>query len=116
MPCLGLGSFNALLMFRRFRLNVIRFLWLPRGVTESTLRDAIERSSLTLLASYEERAARTRSISRFRASTRLVNRSRAKNQLSPSEIAMRHGSAGWTRHCHERPVQEWRSAEDVVGC
>jgi hypothetical protein len=44
--------------FRRFRLNVIGFLRLPLGVSESTLRDVIKGSSVNLFAQYMARAER----------------------------------------------------------
>jgi hypothetical protein len=50
--------------FRRFRLNLIGFLKLPLGVSESALRDVIKQCSVNLLANYEARAERVRSKSR----------------------------------------------------
>jgi hypothetical protein len=44
--------------FRRFRLNLIGFLRLPLGVSESTLRDVIKGCSANLLATYVARAER----------------------------------------------------------
>lgn len=48
---------DVLLAFRQFRRNVIGFLRLPAGVSESALRDALNAISPTLLASYKHRAA-----------------------------------------------------------
>ena len=62
-------SFDELSTFKRFRLNVIDFLRLPHDVSESALRDAIKLSSLNLLESYKERAARARSKTRLRSPT-----------------------------------------------
>ncbi len=42
--------------FRRFRLNLIRFLRLPLGIKESALREVLRGRSQHLLASYEARA------------------------------------------------------------
>jgi len=42
--------------FRRFRLNLIRFLKLPLDVGEQDLRDAIMKCSVNLLANYMGRA------------------------------------------------------------
>ena len=52
------GTFEELVKFRRFRLNVIEFLKLHPDSSEIVLRDAIRNSSVTLLAVYEARAAR----------------------------------------------------------
>jgi len=48
---------GELLAFRQFRSNVISFLRLPQDVSESALRDALNRVSPTLLAGYKHRAA-----------------------------------------------------------
>jgi len=48
---------DVLLAFRQFRRRVIAFLRLPLGVSESTLRDALNAISPDLLASYKRRAA-----------------------------------------------------------
>ena len=61
------GSFEELLMFRRFRLNVIRFLRLPPDVSEGVLHHAIKVCSLNLLASYNDRAARAESATASRS-------------------------------------------------
>jgi hypothetical protein len=55
--------------FRRFRLNVIAFLKLPLGVSETTLRDVIKGCSSALLASYMARAERVIAIRRARDHT-----------------------------------------------
>jgi hypothetical protein len=44
--------------FRRFRLNLIGFLRLPLGVSETTLRDVIKGCSVNLLTTYVARAER----------------------------------------------------------
>jgi hypothetical protein len=44
--------------FRRFRLNLITFLKLPLGISESSLRDAIKGCSVNLLEVYVARAER----------------------------------------------------------
>jgi hypothetical protein len=44
--------------FRRFRLNLISFLRLPLGVSESDLRDVIKGCSISLYAGYVARAER----------------------------------------------------------
>jgi hypothetical protein len=44
--------------FRRFRLNVIGFLKLPLGVSETDLREVIKESSIHLLVNYMARAER----------------------------------------------------------
>jgi hypothetical protein len=43
--------------FRQFRRNIIAFLRLPRDVSESALRDALNTISPTLLSRYKHRAA-----------------------------------------------------------
>ena len=55
---------DQILVFRRFRLNVIRFLRLSLDVNERALRDAIRTASPILLATYEGRAARAQSLMR----------------------------------------------------
>jgi hypothetical protein len=57
-----MDSFDQVLVFRRFRLNVIRFLRLSLDVNERALRDAIRTASPVLLATYEWRAARAQSL------------------------------------------------------
>jgi hypothetical protein len=66
-----LGHFDELLRFRRFRFNVIGFLRLPLGVSENGLRDVMKTASVNLLASYDARAVRARSVFRSRSSSRL---------------------------------------------
>jgi hypothetical protein len=56
--------FDELLVFRRFRMNVIQFLRLRLDVGEQALCEAIKSASPSLLAGYERRAARARSIVR----------------------------------------------------
>lgn len=48
---------DELRAFRQFRRNVIGFLRLPRDVSESALRDALNTISPTLLSRYKHRAA-----------------------------------------------------------
>ena len=48
---------DELLAFRQFRRNIIGFLRLPRDVSESELREALNTISPTLLSRYKNRAA-----------------------------------------------------------
>jgi hypothetical protein len=57
-------SREQILAFRRFRLNVIRFLRLSLAVNEQELRDAIRTASPVLHAIYQGRAARVQSLMR----------------------------------------------------
>jgi hypothetical protein len=45
-----------LFKFRRFRMNLIGFLKLPLGISETELREVIKACSVNLLATYDARA------------------------------------------------------------
>ena len=62
-----MDPFDELLVFRRFRMNVIQFLRLPLDVDEQTLCDAIKGASSSLWAGYERRSARARAVVRVPA-------------------------------------------------
>jgi hypothetical protein len=64
VPRLDVDSCEQILAFRRFRLNVIRFLRLSLAVNEQELRDAIRTASPVLHAIYQGRAARVQSLMR----------------------------------------------------
>jgi len=54
------GQVYALFKFRRFRLNLLRFLRLPLDIRESALRDVIKARSENLLTHYVMRADNAR--------------------------------------------------------
>ncbi|MGA2188683.1 MAG: hypothetical protein ABSH33_09135 [Steroidobacteraceae bacterium] len=93
MPSRAGGSFDELMTFKRFRLNVIGFLRLPHDVSESALRDAIKSSSPNLLASYKDRAARARSMSRFRSSIPAADASELERRSTQRPAKNRAGAS-----------------------
>jgi hypothetical protein len=62
-----MDPFDELLVFRRFRMNVIQFLRLPLDVDEKTLCIAIRAASSSLMAGYECRSARASAVVRVPA-------------------------------------------------